>query len=378
VRAERAAALELRQLGDLAALDGGLRLGLSHEFQQRADGWPGLARAYGIRLAPGPGLDHGLAYRALAQGQIDATDVYSTDAQIEGLGLVVLRDERGFFPRYDALLLMRAELDPAPLQDLAGRIDDARMVRLNAEVELRGRTPAQAAAAFLAAPAAAGISAAPSAAPAPPGVWQRLLAPDLPRLLGQHLLLVGVSLAAALVLGLPLGLWAQRSRRAAPWVLGAVGLLQTVPALALLALLIALLGRIGTVPALVALALYALLPIVRNTQAGLDGLPRGQREAALALGLRPRQALWQVELPQALPVILAGVRTAAVIGVGGATLAAFVGAGGLGERIVQGLAVNDAALLLAGALPAALLALGVEGLFALLSASLRRAWPGAR
>jgi osmoprotectant transport system permease protein len=368
VRAEVAAARELRSLSDLAALDGGLRLGLSHEFLQRSDGWPGLVRAYGLRLDAGAGLDHGLAYRALAQGQIDLTDVYSTDAQIEGLGLTVLRDDRGFFPRYDALLLMRAELDATPLLPLAQRIDEARMVALNADVELRGLTPAQAAAGWLQAPAPAQAQ----------GVWGRLWAPDLPRLLAEHGLLVAVSVAAAGLLGLPLGLAAQRSRRLRPWVLGAVGLLQTVPALALLALLIAALGRIGTAPALAALTLYALLPIVRNTLAGLDGVARGQCEAGLALGLRPAQVLWAVELPQALPVLLAGVRTAAVINVGGATLAAFVGAGGLGERIVQGLAVNDAALLLAGALPAAALALAVEGGFAALSAVLRRASPGAR
>lgn len=368
LRAETAARLGLRTLGDLAGLagQGQLRLGLSHEFLQRADGWPGLARAYGLRLDPGPGLDHGLAYQALARGQIEATDVYSTDAQIEGLKLVVLRDERGFFPRYDALVLARAGLDLGPLQILAGRIDERRMVGLNAEVELHGRTPAQAAAGFLQAQA-------PSTAP---GFWQRLFAPDLPRLLAEHGLLVGVSLGAALVIGLPLGLLAQRRPALAPWVMGAVGLLQTVPALALLAMLIALLGRIGTLPALLALGLYALLPIVRNTAAGLDGLPRAQREAGLALGLRPDQVLWLVELPQALPVILAGVKTAAVIGVGSATLAAFVGAGGLGERIVAGLAVNDAALLMAGALPAALLALAVQGLFGLMEWGLSR--PGWR
>jgi osmoprotectant transport system permease protein len=158
---------------------------------------------------------------------------------------------------------------------------------------------------------------------------------------------------------------AHRHRRLGAWVLGAVGLLQTVPSLALLAFLIALLGRIGFVPALIALFLYALLPIVRNTLAGLDGVPEGQRDAARALGLRAAQVLRLVELPQALPTLLAGVSTAAVINVGTATVAAFVGAGGLGERIVAGLAVNDTDRMLAGAIPAALLALAVQGLFAL-------------
>jgi len=143
--------------------------------------------------------------------------------------------------------------------------------------------------------------------------------------------------------------------------------LQTIPSLALLAMLIPLLGRIGTGPALVALTLYALLPIARNTATGLMGVPAGLREAGTALGLTPAQRWRAVDLPLALPTLLAGIGTAAVITVGTATIAAFVGAGGLGERIVTGLALNDHAMLLAGAVPAAVLALLVQGLFALVA-----------
>ena len=166
-----------------------------------------------------------------------------------------------------------------------------------------------------------------------------------------------------MVVGVPLGLWAWRRPRLAGPLLGLVGVLQTVPSLALLAVLIALLGRIGFVPALLALFVYALLPIVRNTHAGLQGVPAGLSLAARALGLTPAQALRAVELPLAMPVLWAGVKTAAVINVGTATVAAFVGAGGYGERIVAGLAVNDSDAMLAGALPAAVLALLVQGLF---------------
>jgi osmoprotectant transport system permease protein len=148
--------------------------------------------------------------------------------------------------------------------------------------------------------------------------------------------------------------------------------LQPVPSLALLAFLIALLGRIGFVPALLALAVYALLPIVRNTHAGLAALPRGQREAGLALGLRDGQVLRSIELPLALPTLFAGLKTAAVLNVGTATVATFIGAGGLGERIVAGLAVNDTTLMLAGAVPAAALALLVQGAFDLLERRLAR------
>ena len=179
----------------------------------------------------------------------------------------------------------------------------------------------------------------------------------------QHLGLVFGSVVLAVGVGVPLGVWAWRRPRWAGALLGAVGVLQTVPSLALLAILIALLGVIGFVPALLALFVYALLPIVRNTHAGLAGVPAGLSLAGLALGLDAHQVLREVQLPLAAPTLLAGVKTAAVINVGTATVAAFVGAGGLGERIVAGLAVNDRELMLAGALPAALLAVAVQWAF---------------
>jgi osmoprotectant transport system permease protein len=160
-----------------------------------------------------------------------------------------------------------------------------------------------------------------------------------------------------------LGIWAARSHSAARWIMPAVGLMQTIPALALLAFLISAMGTIGTAPALVALFLYALLPIVRNTASGLSDIAPPLREAAEALGLNGRARLVRVELPLATRSILAGAKTSAVIAVGTATIAAFIGAGGYGERIVAGLAVNDTRMLLAGALPAALLALLVQWAF---------------
>jgi osmoprotectant transport system permease protein len=345
--------LNVRSISDLVRQPA-LKLGLSHEFLVRADGWPALQHAYGLPQAGGSGLDHGLAYGALAAGQIDLIDVYSTDAQIGRAKLRVLQDDRGFFPKYDAVLLMRAGVDVQPLLGLAGRIDETTMIALNAQVELDGQTFADVARRFVKGSAAA---------KGRPGFVDRLFAPDLWRLTRQHLALVFGSLALALAVGVPLGLWAWRVPRLAAWLLGAVAVLQTVPSLALLALLIVLVGSIGFVPALLALFVYALLPIVRNTHAGLQGVPVGLSLAARALGLQPRQALWAVELPLALPVLWAGVKTAAVINVGTATVAAFIGAGGYGERIVAGLAVNDSALMLAGALPAALLALLVQAVF---------------
>ena len=351
-----------------------LRLGLSHEFLARADGWPAVRAAYALPWQNPSGLDHGLAYDAIEAGRVDLIDVYATDAKVGRLGLRVLDDDRAFFPSYDAVLLMRSGLDAAPLQALAGRIDAPTMVALNGQVELDGQSFAAVARAFLeqgsgaAVAAASGVSGTPggiAAQPlaAGPSFVQRLFGSDFLRLAGEHLALVFGSLLLALAVGVPLGIAAHRRPRTAPWLLGGVGVLQTLPSLALLAFLIAIVGRIGTLPAVLALFLYALLPIVRNTHAGLAGVPSGLPQAAAALGLSPRQTLRAVELPLALPTLLAGVKTAAVINVGTATIAAFVGAGGFGERIVAGLAVNDRSVMLAGALPAAVLALLVQGLF---------------
>jgi osmoprotectant transport system permease protein len=376
---EQAQKLGIAKLSDLARHPA-LRLGLSHEFLGRADGWPGLARRYGLTNQP-RSLDHGIAYDALAARQIDAMDIYTTDARIGRLGLRVLDDDRGYFPRYDALLLYRldaARRFPAAwraLQRLEGAITEPRMIALNAAVELEGRSFAQAAEDFL---KDSPIHPAPESSPrptgagtAPAGLQGKLLDRLLP-LTMQHLFLVLVSVAAATAAGVPLGLAASLVPGLRQPVLGLAGVLQTIPSLALLAMLIPLLGAIGTRPALIALSVYALLPIVRNTCAGLAQVPGGLRQAAQALGMRRGDILLLVELPLAWPLILAGVKTAAVMTVGTATIAAFIGAGGYGERIAVGLALNDNQMLLAGALPSALLALVTQGLFELVESALRR------
>jgi osmoprotectant transport system permease protein len=378
LRGDQARRLQLRALSDLARQPS-LKFGLSHEFIGRADGWPGLAARYRLPQQP-IGIDHGIAYEALAAGRIDVMDIYSTDAKIAALGLQVLADDAAYFPRYDAVLLYRldlAERQPAAWRAMAaleGRIDEATMIGLNADAELRSRPFATIARDFLAS-TQGGVSSpgAPAAGAAPPrgaGFTERLFADDLGRLTREHLLLVLVAVGAAALIGLPLGALAAALPRLEQPVMAVVGVLQTVPSLALFAVLIPLLGRIGTVPALVALALYALLPIVRNTCTGLAQVPAGLRDAGTALGLSRWQRFGLVDLPLALPVILAGVKTAAVITVGTATIAAFIGAGGYGERIATGLALNDHATLLAGAVPAAVLALLTQGAFELLARAL--------
>lgn len=371
--------LGIRRLSDLKAHPE-LVLGLSHEFLGRQDGWPGLARRYGLPQRP-VGIDHGIAYEALASRRITLTDIYTTDARIAEQGLRVLEDDLAFFPRYDAVLLHRLDLPRRlpgawkALQALEGRIPVDRVIVMNGQAELKGQAFADIARGFLGAAPQASVPASASASAVPAqhaGLLQRLLADDLGRLAGQHLLLVTVAVFAACVLGIPLGAAAATLPRLEQPVMAVAGLLQTVPSLALLALLIPLLGRIGTVPALVALSLYALLPIVRNTTTGLQQVPAGLRHAGTALGLTPAQRWRSIDLPLAAPVILAGVKTAAVISVGTATIAAFIGAGGFGERIVTGLALNDHTALMAGAIPAAVLALCTQLAFELAERWLRR------
>ncbi|MEL4180664.1 glycine betaine ABC transporter substrate-binding protein [Roseateles sp. PN1] len=374
VQADLAQRLGLTKLSDLAHQPG-LRLGLSNEFIGRADGWPGLAQRYGLKHKP-QGLDHGLAFEAIAAGQVDVIDIYTTDAKIAQQGLRLLQDDGAYFARYDAMLLYRLDLPQrhpeawAKLHSLRGRIDEAAMIRMNAQAELQGQGFAAIAKEFLAAGPAP--SALPASTVSTNSYWVKLTGPDLARLTWQHLSLVLGSVGLAALLGIPLATWVAPHSRLRGLVLGATGLAQTVPALALLAVLISAFNQIGTLPALLALTLYALLPIMRNTCTGLAEVPAGLRLAGMAMGFTTWQRLRLIDLPLAAPVILAGLRTATSIAVGTATIAAFIGAGGYGERIVTGLALNDRGLLLAGALPAALLALAFEGLFALLARQLRR------
>ena len=390
MRRDQAGPRGIRTLSDLQRQPT-LKFGLSHEFLGRADGWPGMARRYGLPQRP-VGLDHGIAYQALSSAQVDVIDIYSTDAKIASLGLTVLDDDLHYFPRYDAVLLYRLDVPtrfPQGWQAIAGlqgKISASAMIGMNAAVEIDGQSFATVAAGFLAAqggstPATTGAASATPAtypvpaatAPTPPNdLRAKLFDASLWRLTRQHLTLVLLAVVAAALLGIPLGVLAAFVPRLEQTVMAIVGVLQTIPALALLAMLIPLLGKIGFVPALIALFLYALLPIVRNTCTGMTQIPKGLRMAALALGLGARDRLLFIDLPLAMPVILAGLKTAAVMSVGTATIAAFIGAGGYGERIAIGLATNDNAMLLAGAIPAAVLALATQLLFELAERALRR------
>ncbi|HZL67627.1 MAG TPA: ABC transporter permease [Candidatus Limnocylindrales bacterium] len=185
---------------------------------------------------------------------------------------------------------------------------------------------------------------------------------EVATLTAEHLWLVGISMLLAILVGVPLGILLTRRPKWKAFVLGSTNVVQTIPSLALFGLLLPLpwLGARADRLAIIALALYALLPVVRNTYVGISGIDPPVREAAIAMGLTSGQLLWHVELPLALPVMLAGIRVAAVITIGVATIAAAIGAGGLGEFIFRGIAMVDNGVILAGAIPAALMALAAD------------------
>jgi osmoprotectant transport system permease protein len=334
-----------------------LVLGFGNEFMDRSDGWPGLQRRYGLPHRNVRGLDHDLAYRGVASGTLDVTDLYTTDAEIVYYGLRALEDDLNHFPVYNAVVLYRRDLaQRAPevaalFERLAGRIDAQAMLGMNARVKLHGQHESAVAAAFLEQTLGLDVD---DRVQTP---WQRFWHHTV-----DHLVLVGISLSAAIVLAVPLGVLAARRERLGQLILGVAGILQTIPSLALFVFMIPLLG-IGGPPAIVALFLYSLLPIIRNTHAGLKDIPPAVVESAEALGLPSRARLRIVELPLATRSILAGIKISAVINVGTATLGALIGAGGYGQPILTGIRLDDIALILQGAIPAAALALLVQGLF---------------
>jgi osmoprotectant transport system permease protein len=371
MRKDTAAARGVRTISDLRGHPG-LRLGFTHEFLDRPDGWPGLRRHYDLPHVRVDGFNHAVAYRALVEGAIDVMELYTTDGEIAAYDLFVLEDDRGFFPTYEAVWLYRADLEArAPevvgqLRRVEGAISEAEMQRLNAAVQGEKANEAQVAADFLNRTLAEEITAD-----------EVPLARRVLRATEEHLILVIPSLGAAVLVGVPLGVLAARRPALGQVVLGATGVLQTIPSLALLLFMIPVLKFLldrgtGPAPAIAALFLYSLLPIVRNTYAGLKDIPASLRESAEALGLPPATILWRVELPLAARTILAGVKTAAVINVGTATLGGFIGAGGYGRPILRGIDKFDVPLMLEGAIPAALLALAVQGLFELAERAVAR------
>ncbi len=329
-----------------------LRVVVSHEFLEREDGWPGMRRVYGFDWIP-EGIEHGLAYQAMADGSIDITDAYSTDGELQRYDLTVLADDKAFFPTYLAIPLIRDDLSPraqAAIEDLASTLDDSSMASLNASVVFEGEDFASAARNHL---RSIGFDVADRGS----NTFD-----DLIRNTQRHLWLTAIALLTATVVGIVLALAVFQVAWISNAVLYVAGLLQTIPSIALLALMIPIFG-IGMLPAVIALFLYSLLPIVRNSVTALATVDPVLRRVGKAMGLTRYDEIRYVYVPLAMPAILAGVRTAAVISIGTATLAAFIGAGGLGDPIVTGLALNDTSLILQGAIPAAVLAIATELMF---------------
>lgn len=368
MKAEVAEKLGVKSISDLGKLarspgDTKLKFGFSDEFLKRGDGWPAVKVLYQFSDVP-TGLDHSLAYRGLAAGTLHVTDLYSTDPEIDKYKLRVLEDDLACFPEYHAVILYRTDLkDRAPkalenLLKLQGQIHNEQMMEMNTRVRIDHDRDRNVAGDFLRENLKIETGSGEDRE------WV-LIGRDFVRNTTRHLLLVFCSLSAAVVIALPLGIWAFKYPKVTHGILGIVGIIQTIPSMAVLVFMVPILG-LGVKPAIMALFLYSLLPIVRNTYAGLNEIPGNLKESAIVLGLSRQARLYLVELPIASRSILAGIKTAAVINVGTATIGGLIGAGGYGEPILTGIRLADVSLLLQGAVPAALLAVVVQGLFELL------------
>jgi osmoprotectant transport system permease protein len=357
VKEEFAEAHDLHSIGDLIPIEAGVRAAFSYEFMDRKDGYPGLIDNYHLSFNPQKinRMEHSLSFQAIDQNAVDLIDVYSTDAKIKKLHLRVLKDDHHYFPVYQAVWVARkAFVEQHPrewqaLEGLEGRISEEAMLDMNAQADIQKIPFSKIAAQFLG-----------SETPAAKG-WLH----EVARRTKEHLWLVGVSLLFSVLVGIPLGVAAVRFHAAGQAILLSSAVIQTVPSLALLCFLIPVFG-VGTKPALAALCLYSLLPVVLNTFTGIRTVNPIHGENARAFGLNGRQVLFRVVLPLASPTLLAGIKTATIVSIGTATLAALVGAGGYGAPIVSGLALNDVPTILTGAIPAALMALVAHGVFEVL------------
>ena len=358
----------LKAISDLARVSPKLKAGLGYEFIQRADGLPGLQQAYGLQFKEVVGMQQSLKYQAAGSEEIDVLDVYTTDGRLAVYDFQVLEDDRNFFPPYDAAALIRGDtLERFPeigriLALLSNALDAQSMRRFNLRLQEKGDSVEQVANDVLQSLGLVNIQVTGMPSTRSENLMSYLWGNRhaLFQRTGEHLGLAGIALGLGIFIAVPLGLLLERKRNWAEPAIRIVGMSQTIPSIALLAFMIPLFG-VGALPAIIALWIYSIFPIVRNTYSGLRDAAPTAVDAAKALGMTEWQILSWVRLPLAAPVIMAGIRTSGVITVGTATLAAFIGAGGLGVLIVSGLQLADTTIILAGALPAACLALVVDG-----------------
>ncbi|AMV34992.1 Choline transport system permease protein OpuBB [Pirellula sp. SH-Sr6A] len=341
-----------------------LEIGISDEFMERQDGWKQLAEKYRFPDFRIKTMDHNLAYRGLEKGAIDVTDIYTTDAEIDFYKLRVLEDDLGYFPTYYAVILMRQEFadrNPpiaAKILELVGKLDSKTMSAMSAKVRLDRELESNVAASFL---NEVMQLDAPMLEVGRKDQFARMVQ-RLIKTTREHVLLVAISLLLAIMCAVPLGTLSAKNEHFGNVILGVVSVVQTLPSMALLVFMIPIFG-LGALPAIAALFFYSLLPIVRNTYSGLTQIPTNTMESAVVLGLPPAARLKLVEIPLAMPSILAGIKTAAVINVGTATIGALIGAGGYGAPILTGIRLMSLPLILQGAIPAAAMAVLVQYAF---------------
>ena len=343
-----------------------LSMAAGHEFMERADGYDEFVKFYGLRFPKNRvyAMNPGLMYRALKNKEADMIMSYSTDGRIKAFGFRLLEDDKGFFPSYQAAYLARASvLESSPelgkaMKDLEGKISQKEMIDLNDQVDRLKRDPALTAKRFL---IKKGLLSGSLSASRDQSLLEYFLSKRryFLRIFIEHLALTFSALILAMLFAFPVGIWSARKRTAAKIVFPIVNTMQTIPGLALLGFCIPFFG-IGYTPAIITLFVYSLLPLIRNTYEGIKGVESHLVEAAAGMGLTNWQVLRRVEIPLALPFLIAGLRTSAVIVVGTATLAALVGAGGLGDPVFRGIATVDSRLIFLGAAPAALLAVALD------------------
>ncbi|HBP89388.1 MAG TPA: amino acid ABC transporter permease [Nitrospiraceae bacterium] len=370
LRRDRAQTLGLRTISDLVRVAPQLKAGFGYEFIQRQDGLVGLTESYGLQFQNVIGMQQTLKYQATDKGDIDLLDVYTTDGRLAVYDFVVLEDDHHFFPPYEAAALVRGKiLKRHPelgnvISLLTNAVDPPRMRELNLRIQEQGELVSQVAHDALRTLDLVGdnhvrsVTIVESSDSFLPYLWSKRS--DLTMRTGEHLGLSGLGLFLGILIAIPLGLILEQWRKGAETIIRIVGMLQTIPSIALLAFMIPIFG-VGALPAIMALWMYSLFPILRNTYSGLRDAAPNVVETGRALGMTEWQILRAIRLPLAAPTIMAGIRTSAIWTVGTATLAAFIGAGGLGVPIVAGLQLADTNLILSGALPATVLALTVDG-----------------
>lgn len=347
--------LGIKTISDLSRFPN-LKGGLSFEFQARGDGWNQLKKFYSLKNKV-RGIEIPLTYEAVKNNKVDFAEAYSTEPMIKKLNFTILEDDRHFFPKYEALALFHNNFPEKArniLKLLSHRISNDTIMKLNS-MAVSGVGIQQIANRFL----VTNNFITQKTQTKSSDFWIRTYTRTK-----THLFLTSFAVLLATLVAFPFAFFSAGNPKMSKLILGLTGIFQTIPSIALLAFMIPLFG-IGHKPAIVGLFIYSLLPILRNTYTAINQIDPRLIMVAKSIGLYPLEIFFLVKFPLAFPTLLAGVRTATILNIGTATLAAFIGAGGLGEPIVTGLALNDSRLILQGAIPAAFLAIVIDGIFSL-------------